>query len=602
MAKQIWIECAACQFREPLKHVRPLAACPACGGEWLDVTYDYDSLRERWPQPCTSGPEQPAIEAVGRGPSAGYAGAAIPLAGRAATMWRYWDLLPLHDPANILTMGEGGTPLLHATNLGMMLGRPNIYIKDERQGPTGSFKDRQASLAISVMKEQGVTEAVVASTGNVAISYSAYSALAGIKMWAFLTSSVPADKMREVALYGSEVIKVTGTYDQTKQVAADFAKRKGLHLDRGIKSFAAKESMKTVAFEIAEQLAWLADSPPPSERYSRTGVPSDPIFRAPDWYIQSVSGGLGPIGVWKGFTELHAMGLIDRLPKLACIQAAGCAPMVDSFKRGLKVAEPVTNPQTLITTVATGNPGLAYTYLRQVILDHGGVFEAVSDEDAFRAMHVMAKMDGISMEPAAGMAFAGLFQMVSTGLVKPDEVVVVNCSGHTFPVEKYLLGDAWAQSLDGTRYEAGGYAGGARGYTGEEGLLTSLDCLDTRVQRITIIEDDPDARRLLRRVLQARGEYQITEAAGGREGIELVRQQRPDLVLLDLMMPEVDGFEVLETIRADVELAHTRIIVVTAKTLTANERRRLSGQIELLLQKGSFLDDELLEDILTTLK
>jgi threonine synthase len=126
--------------------------------------------------------------------------------------------------------------------------------------------------------------------------------------------------------------------------------------------------------------------------------------------------------------------------------------------------------------------------------------------------------------------------------------------------------------------------------------------LDTRVQRITIIEDDPDARRLLRRVLQARGEYQITEAAGGREGIELVRQQRPDLVLLDLMMPEVDGFEVLETIRADVELAHTRIIVVTAKTLTANERRRLSGQIELLLQKGSFLDDELLEDILTTLK
>ena len=122
---------------------------------------------------------------------------------------------------------RGARPLLHATNLGMMLGRPNVFVKDERQGPTGSFKDRQASLAISVMKEQGITEAVVASTGNVAISYSAYSALAGIKMWAFLTSSVPADKMREVALYGSEVIKVTGTYDQTKKVAADFAERRG---------------------------------------------------------------------------------------------------------------------------------------------------------------------------------------------------------------------------------------------------------------------------------------------------------------------------------------------------------------------------------------
>jgi len=512
-------------------------------------------------------------------------------------MWRYWDLLPLQDPANVLSMGEGGTALIHAANLGMMLGRRHIYVKDERQGPTGSFKDRQASLAVSVMKEQGITEAVVASTGNVAISYSAYSALAGIKLWAFLTSTVPADKMREVALYGSEVIKVTGTYDQTKQVAADFAVRKGLHLDLGIKSFAAKESMKTVAFEMAEQLgAILVGDVRAGRQFFQPFLLPDqppPVFRAPDWYVQAVSGGLGPVGVWKGFNELHHMGLIDRLPKLACIQAEGCAPMVNSFRKGLETAEPVINPQTLITTVATGFPGLAYTYLRQIILDHGGVFEAVGDDEAFRAMHVMAKMDGISMEPASGLAFAGLFKMVSAGLVKPDDVVVVNCSGHTFPVEKHLLGDAWARSLHVSEAERAGLA--------EEGLLASLDHLDTRVQRIAIIEDDPDARRLLRRVLQARGEYQIFEAEGGREGIELVRLEHPDLVLLDLMMPEVDGFEVLETIRADEELAATRIIVITAKTLTASERRRLSGQIELLLQKGSFLDDDLLEDILATL-
>lgn len=288
------------------------------------------------------------------------------------------------------------------------------------------------------------------------------------------------------------------------------------------------------------------------------------------------------------------MGLIDRLPKLACIQAAGCAPMVSSFEKGLAVAEPVRNPQTLITTVATGYPGLAYTFLRKVILEHGGVFEAVTDDDAFRAMHVMAKMDGISMEPASGLAFAGLFKMVSSGVVKPDDVVVVNCSGHTFPVEKHLLGDAWARNLDASEGERAGLA--------EEGLLTSLDSLDTRVQRIVIVEDDADARRLLRRVLQARGDYQIFEAEGGRQGIDLVRQYQPDLVLLDLMMPDVDGFEVLETIRADAELAETRIIVITAKSLTASERRRLTGRIELLLQKGSFMDDDLLEDILETLK
>ena len=569
MPKRVWAECPSCLHREPLE--RPGLTCPACGGEWLDAAYEYESLSRRWRDR---------------------------IAARPFSLWRYWDLLPLRDEANILAMGEGGTPLLHATNLGLMLGRSHIYVKDERQGPTGSFKDRQAALAISVMKEQGITEAVVASTGTVAISYSAYSALAGIKLWAFLTSSVPADKMREVALYGSEVIKVTGTYDQTKKVAADFAERKGLHLDRGLKSFAAKESMKTVSFEIAEQLGWRLDGGGSAQGAGSIYPPilnsHLPLFRAPDWYVQAVSGGLGPIGVWKGFKELHEMGLIDRLPKLACIQAAGCAPMVNSFEKGLEVAEPVRNPQTLITTVATGYPGLAYTFLRKVILEHGGAFEAATDDEAFRAMHVMAKMDGISMEPASGLAFAGLFKMVSAGVVKPQDVVVVNCSGHTFPVEKHLLGDAWARNLDASEGERAGLT--------EEGLLTSLDSLDTRVQRIAIIEDDADARRLLRRVLQARGDYQIFEAEGGRQGIDLVRRYRPDLVLLDLMMPDVDGFEVLETIRADGELAETRIIVITAKSLTANERRRLSGQIELLLQKGSFMDDDLLEDILETLE
>jgi threonine synthase len=268
--------------------------------------------------------------------------------------------------------------------------------------------------------------------------------------------------------------------------------------------------------------------------------------------------------------------------------------MVNSFEKGLEEAEPVENPKTLITTVATGYPGLAYTYLRRIILEHGGTFQAVSDEEGFRAMHVMAKMDGISMEPAAGLAFAGVFKMVASGLIKPDDVVVINCSGHTFPVEKHLLGDTWSRNVDVSEPERPEYT--------EEGLLTSLDSLDTRVHRVVIVEDNPDARRLLRRVLQARGEYQIFEAEGGRQGIELVRQHRPDLVLLDLMMPDVDGFEVMETIRSDERTRDTRIIVITAKTLTSGERRRLSGQIEALLQKGSFLDDDLLEEILATLK
>jgi threonine synthase len=484
-----------------------------------------------------------------------------------------------------------------------MLGHSHLYFKDERQGPTSSFKDRQASLAISALKEAGVTEAVVASTGNVAISYSAYCARAGIKLWAFLTSTVPADKMREVALYGTEVVKVTSTYDRTKIVAAKFADYKGLFVDRGVRNIAAKESMKTVAFEIAEQLGQMTSGDGTGLSYPnlenvRTSDPGRHKWRAPDWYVQAVSGGLGPVGVWKGFQELYQMGFIDRMPKLALIQAAGCAPMANSFKAGLEEAEDVTNPQTRITTVATGSPGAVYPFLRSIILEHGGVMEIVSDEEAFRAMHVMAKMDGLSMEPAAAMACAGVFKLLGQQIIKPHDSVVINVSGHTFPVEKHLLGDNWARTV-GT---AEAVAIASRSPAPREGLMTALNRLDGRVKRVAIIEDEPDAARLLRRILQARGKYQIFEAYDGRSGLDLIRRERPDLILLDLMMPELDGFTLLEIVKSEEEFHEVPVIVVTAKELTQAERRRLSGQVESLLEKGSFMEEDLLEDILDALE
>ncbi|MBN1179055.1 MAG: pyridoxal-phosphate dependent enzyme [Anaerolineae bacterium] len=543
------LECTRCSYQEPF--TRALATCPKCGG-WTEVYYDYEQVAQAWP---------------------------AALRDRPFDMWRYRELLPLWDDANRVTMGEGGTPLLRATNLEMMMGCSNIFVKDERQGPTGSFKDRQAALSISVMREMGVTEAIVASTGNVAISYSAYSTHAGIKLWAFLTSLVSSEKMREVAIYGTQVVKVTGTYDQTKQVAAEFSRRQGLHIDQGIRSIAARESMKTVAFEIAEQLPLFL------------GTGSTP-WRAPDWYVQSVSGGMGPVGVWKGYQELLGMGLIDRLPRLACIQAEGCAPMVRSFEKGLDEAEPVLHPQTLIITVATGSPGPASTYLARVIREHGGAFAAVSDEETFRALHVMAKLDGISMEPAAAMAFAGLFKLLSEGVIQRDEVVVVNCSGHTFPVEKHLLEEDWARTVE-VPTEAPPIL--------EEGLLGSLDNLDRNVQRIAILEDSPSASRLLRRILQAHGDYQIFEAHDGRTGLEMIRRERPDVILLDLMMPEIDGFGVLDALKKEDELKDIPVLVVTAKELTAGEQKRLSGRIEKLLEKGTFTDEDLLEEILEAL-
>lgn len=556
MEKRFYVTCAGCGHRVP--YVGPLAACEQCGHDWLDADYDLKAVARTWQ---------------------------VELASRPFNMWRYWELLPLIESANIISMGEGGTPLLKAENLGLMLGHDHIYFKDERQGPTSSFKDRQASLAVSTLKEAKITEMVVASTGNVAISYSAYCARSGIKLWAFLNSTVPADKMREVALYGTEVVKVTSTYDHTKVVADKFARHKGLFVDRGVRNIAAKESMKTVAFEIAEQLGQ-------TSRSNGRGT----SWRAPDWYVQSVSGGLGPVGVWKGFQELHQMGLINKMPKLALIQAAGCAPMVNSFRAGLSEAENVIDPQTRITTVATGSPGAVYPFLREVILEHGGVMESVTDEEAFRAMHVMAKMDGVSMEPAAAIACAGLFKLLGQQIIKPHESVVVNVSGHTFPVEKHLLGDQWMQNVGTDEATALVNTPAPR-----EGLLSALNRLDGRVKRVAIIEDEPDAARLLRRILQARGKYQIFEASDGRTGLELIRRERPDLILLDLMMPELDGFALLDIMKEEKELENVPVIVVTARDLTTSEEDRLAGQVESLLQKGSFMEDELLEEILEAL-
>jgi threonine synthase len=505
--------------------------------------------------------------------------------GRPFDMWRYWELLPVRDPANMVSMGEGGTPFIKAINVATMLGLNNLYIKDERQGPTGSFKDRQASLAISVMRENEVEEAVVASTGNVAIAYGAYCARAGIQLWAFLTSLVPADKMREVAVYGTEVVKVTGTYDHTKQIAAGFAQSKGLFIDKGIRSFAAKESMKTVAFEIAEQLGMLTNR----NSWPQTKGP----WRAPDWYIQAISGGLGPVGVMKGFEELVTHGLIDRMPKLACAQSTGCDPIARSFREGLEEATPVNNPRTLIATLATGHPGPAYQMLRDLTLKHGGTMESVTDEEAFKALRTMAKLDGFSMEPAAAVAFAGLFKMVRQGVIHPDEIVVVNCTGHTFPVEKQILGDEWERSVD--------VSSAARPAMPEEGLLAALSLIDESVSRIAIIEDNPDAARLVERILRAHGDYEVLHADDGNAGIELVRAERPDLVVLDLMMPGVDGFGVLDALKGDEALRDVPVIVVTAKDLTPQERQRLNEQVAMLLHKGSFIDEGVLQDIIDKL-
>ncbi|MBN1146597.1 MAG: pyridoxal-phosphate dependent enzyme [Anaerolineales bacterium] len=520
--------------------------CPNCKSQWREAIYPYDEIGPGFPQS---------------------------IAKRRFDLWRYSEVLPVHNPIPTLKMGEGGTPLIQAVNLGLMLGCPHIYIKDERQSATSSFKDRQAAVTIAALKEAGITEMVAASTGNVAISYSAYAARAGIKLWAFVTSLVPALKMREIALYGSQVLKVTGTYDEVKQIAAEFAEQRGLYLDRGARTITSIEAMKTIAYEIAEQLTEELGPPENSTAHWRT----------PTWYVQSISGGLGPIGVSKGFREMAQMGLAGAMPAIAGIQAEGCAPMVHAWRQNQEEAAPVTKPKTHIETLATGTPGRTYPILRKIFNEDQGLFESVSDEEAYRAMHVVAKLEGISAEPAAAVAFAGVFKLVRAGIIKPADVVVINCTGHTMPAEPLVLGSGWARNIVLPQ---------------EEGLLAALSHVaPDRFPRILIADDEADARRLVRRILQAQGEYTFFEAVNGREALDLVNKERPDLLILDLMMPEMDGFAVLDHLKMDPDTAEIPVIVSTAKELTPDEKERLQGQIQALMQKGSFMSDDFLEEV-----
>lgn len=535
------------------------STCTACGGSWLDARYDIGALPPEWP----------AL-----------------LAQRPHDLWRYRELLPFPEDFVFNAMGgEGWTPLTRAHGLERELEhhpQGEIWIKDERRQPTGSFKDRQAAFTTSVLKAQGITELVLASTGNAAAAYAAYCARAGIKFWVFLPSSVPAEKMRELGLYGAEVIKITGNYDQAKEIAADFAIRRGIYRDGGAKSISGKESMKTIALEIVEQLGW----------------------RAPDWYVQAVSGGIGPLGVLKGFVELHAAGLIERVPKLAIVQVEGCAPMTRAWQQGLAKAEAVL-PDTLITVLSTGDPGMAYTILKAAMDTHGGAMTAVSDGEAFRTMRRVARTEGYSMEPAASVAFAGLEKLVAEGVIRSDECVVVNCSGHTFSAEKHALEDRYAFHLQMAAPSGNGSSGDivpdtASNYS-KDGLVSVLEQLDEQITTIAIIDDNPYDSRLIRRLLLRYKNYRIFEAHNGPDGLDLVRQRQPDLVVLDLTIPGIDGFSILEKLKADPRTSEIPVVIVSAKSLTTEEWTRLRRYTQSIWQKGNFGTQELVNHVVALL-
>ena len=286
------------------------------------------------------------------------------------------------------------------------------------------------------------------------------------------------------------------------------------------------------------------------------------------------------------------MGLIGRIPKLAIIQAEGCAPMVKAFQAGRDTAEAVI-PETSIIILSTGDPGKAYTYLWKLTQQFGGIMESVTDAEAFNAMRSLAKSEGMAVEPATSVAFAGLQKLIGNSTIKADELVVVNCTGHTFPVEKHVLGDQWAVDVHLSKDQSP---------APREGLQAALENLDEKTTTVLLIDDNSDDALLIRRLLEGKKSYRVNHAKDGWEGLSMARQTLPDLIVTDLTMPGIDGFGLVEELKLDPRTHNIPVVVVSAKDITNDERKRLSGHIEAVYQKGSITTRKFVDQVIQVIE
>lgn len=499
----------------------------------------------------------------------------LQLPGRPFDVWRYKELLPIRDHNHDYSMGEGGTPLIKAVNLGAMLQCPNIYIKDERQNPTSSFKDRQAAVTIAALMESGINEIVTASTGNIALAYAAYAARAGIKLWAFLSSRVPAAKINEILLYGARAVLVTGTFEKTKRVAQDFARQRNIFMDQTSQTVPSVEAMKTIAFESTEQLT-AHMGPPPGKNKSDPPHP----WRAPDWYIQSVSVGLGPLGVLKGYTEMRAMKLIDRAPMMAIIQPEGSAAMVKAWAQGLDVADPIDQITTEVENLSTMDPGRTFTLLsRRIEQQSGGKFETVSDKEIYKAMQMVARMEGISTEPAAAVTFAGLIKLCNQGLVKEKDVVIVNCTGHTSSANDPNVYSNYERTHNKV----------FNSYL-EDGVVTALTQLDfSKFQKVLVAHSDDTFRSIVMSYVQLHGSASVLEAKDTQQTIRMFHSESPDLLMLDFFHPDFNGFGILDTIFSNGNNNIIPVVCLTASEFTESERNYLENHYSMMTRSQDIL-------------
>ena len=332
---------------------------------------------------------------------------------RPSNMWRFAELMPVVNPDNILTLGEGGTPLLEANQLGSKLGMSKLLIKEEVLNPTGTFKARGISAAVSKAYELGVTGFTMPSAGNAAGAAAAYGARAGLPVKVFMPQDAPPANKKESFMAGSELNLVDGLISDAGRIAVTVAEEQNLFDLSTLKEPYRAEGKKTMGLEIAMQLGW----------------------KMPDTIIYPTGGGTGIIGMYKGFQELLELGCVSGTPpKFIAVQASGCQPIVKAFNEGKDSAEPWPNATTIADGLRVPGPFADYLIL-QAIRETGGTALAVEDADMVDAMYELATEEGIIACPEGAATLVGLKELLETGFISRDETVVLLNTGSGY---KYL--------------------------------------------------------------------------------------------------------------------------------------------------------------------
>ena len=328
---------------------------------------------------------------------------------REMTYWRYFELLPIEDKNNVVSIEAGMTPLVKAEKLGKELGLNNLYIKNDSVNPTFSFKDRPAGVAISKAKEFGLESVGCASTGNLASATAAHAAKANLPCYIFAPSDIETAKIAQALSYGAEYISVDGTYDDANRIASQIGDSKGVGIvNINLRSYYT-EGSKTLAYEVAEQLDW----------------------NTPNHLVVPTGSGAMLNAICKGFEELQTVSLVDDLTSMHIhsAQPHGCAPIVDAFKKNADKVDPVEQPETVAKSLAIGDPGDG-RYVLKRLKQYNGIAEETNDKEILDAILLLAKTEGIFTEPAGGVSVSVLKKMVEQGKIDKDETTICYVTGN----------------------------------------------------------------------------------------------------------------------------------------------------------------------------